>query len=408
LIMSVGPDSHFDGIIQFVPTVERIVYGAGLVGRHLASEVERLRGERVFLLAPRSLKSHPDLARITAIIGNRLADVFSPACEHVPFEVAIETAAAARRSDTDLVVAIGGGSIIDTAKAVRTCLGAHLNAAPTLSAFMERQEPLSAALIPQISIPTTLSGAEYTRSFSATDFNAGVKRSYTASAVASRVIIYDPAVTLATPMTLWLSSGFMAIDHAVEALCASPPHMVGDSMKLASMTALMTHLPRTRLAPDDLEARLQCQIGAWLADHSPMRTQSLGIPAPSLPSHALAYELAALCRLPYALTAGLTLPACMRYAAGLDSAMVARQAQVARALKLVEESTSDTQASNMLIATLESLIAELGLPGKFREAGVSGEQLRAVARRFAERGASLVTDCSASEHEVISLLKMAL
>jgi alcohol dehydrogenase class IV len=406
--MGVPPDHQSGGIIQFVPTVERIVYGTGTVGRHLASEIERLKGERVFLLAPRSLKSHPELERISGIVGKRLADVFTPACEHVPLQAAIDAVAAAQRCDTDLVVAIGGGSVIDAAKALRTCLGAHLNTTRMLSAFMEQQGSVPAVLIPQISIPTTLSGAEYTRSFSATDFDAGVKRSYTASAVAGRVIIYDPAVTLATPMTLWLSSGVMAIDHAVEVLCAAPAHIVGDAMKLASLTALITYLPRTKRAPENLEARLHCQIGAWLADHSPMRTQSLGGPTPVLPSHALAYELAAMCRLPYALTAGLTLPACMRYGAGLDSVIAARQADVARALRLVEESTSDTQASNVLIARLESLIAELGLPCKFREVGISRQQLRSAARRFVERGASLVTGHSASEDQVISLLEMGL
>ena len=139
---------------------------------------------------------------------------------------------------------------------------------------MERREPLAVTLIPQISIPTTLSGSEYTRSFSATDFEMGVKRSYTASAVASRVIMYDPAATLHTPMALWLSSGIMAIDHALEVLCGSPPHLVGDAMKLSALLALFTNLPRTLQAPDDLETRLRCQIAAWLADHSPIRTQS--------------------------------------------------------------------------------------------------------------------------------------
>jgi alcohol dehydrogenase class IV len=272
---------------------------------------------------------------------------------------------------------------------------------------MERQGSLATTPIPQISIPTTLSGSEYTRSFSATDFEAGVKRSYTASAMASRVIIYDPTVTLQTPMTLWLSSGVMAIDHAVEVLCASPAHLVGDAMKISALTRLLTCLPRTKLAPDGLEARLQCQIGAWLADHSPLRTQSPGSKSPALPSHALAYELAALCRLPYALTACLTLPACMRWVAARDPAVLVRQAEVARALRIAPPGTWDGDASNGLIEELETLIAQLNLPLRFRDVGIGRNQLGLVASRFAQRGASLITGRSATEKQVLSLLEQA-
>jgi alcohol dehydrogenase class IV len=272
---------------------------------------------------------------------------------------------------------------------------------------MERREPLAVTLIPQISIPTTLSGSEYTRSFSATDFEVGVKRSYTASAVASRVIMYDPTATVHTPMALWLSSGIMAIDHALEVLCGSPPHMVGDAMKLSALLALFTNLPRTLQAPDDLETRLRCQIAAWLVDHSPMRTQSLRPATAVLLSHALAYELAALCRLPYGLTACLTLPACMRLTAAKVPAVLARQAKVARSLGIVPGDARDQAASNGLTDKLQTLVAELGLPTRFREVEIRHEQLRLVANRFAQRGASIVSRQSLNESDVFSLLESA-
>jgi maleylacetate reductase len=289
---------EFAGLIQFLPTVERILYGVNSIEGYLESEVERFSGQRIFFLAPRSLKSQTPFQRVAGILGKRLAASFSAAFEHVTLDVVVEAAAAARDCNADLVVALGGGSVIDAAKAVRTYLAGRLTTSQLLGSFMECRGTLAATLIPQISIPTTLSGSEYTRSFSATDFEAGVKRSYTASAVASRIILYDPSATLATPMPLWLSSGIMAIDHAVEVLCGSPAHAVGDVIKLSALTALLTGLPRSKRAPGDLEVRLRCQLAAWLADHSPLRTQSLGSTVPSLPSHALAYELAALCRLP--------------------------------------------------------------------------------------------------------------
>jgi maleylacetate reductase len=320
----------------------------------------------------------------------------------------MDAVVAARHCEADLVVAIGGGSVIDAAKALRTCLAANLDSSQVLGSFMERGDPLTVALIPQISIPTTLSGSEYTRSFSATDFEVGVKRSYTASAVASRVIMYDPAVTVLTPMALWLSSGIMAIDHALEVLCASPPHLVGDAMKLSALQTLSANLPRTMQAPDDLETRLRCQVAAWLADHSPMRTQPLRPATPALPSHALAYELGALCRLPYGLSACVTLPASMRWRAYRDPAVLTRQAQIARALEIALPDTSDNEASSGLIERLQNLILQLGLPTRFRDVDINHEQLRVVAKRFVARGAFLVTGHTSTENQVISLLEDAL
>jgi maleylacetate reductase len=399
---------EFAGLIQFLPTVERILYGANSIEGCLESEVERFSGQRVFLLAPRSLKSQAPFQRVCRVLGRRLAASFIAAFEHVPLDVVVEAASAACDCNADLVVALGGGSVIDAAKAVRTCLAASLNTSQLLGSFMERRKALAATLIPQISIPTTLSGSEYTRSFSATDFEAGVKRSYTASAVASRIILYDPSATLATPMPLWLSSGIMAIDHAVEVLCASPAHAVGDAMKLSALTTLFTDLPRSKTAPGDLEVRLRCQLGAWLVDHSPLRTQSLRSTAPALPSHALAYELAAVCRLSYGISACLMLPACMRWMAVRDPAVLARQADIARILQVAQPNASDRDASNQLAEKLTALVLELGLPARFRDVGVGREQLQVVAGSFAQRGASVVTGEAASYEQVISLLETAL
>ncbi len=403
--MNTDSQDHLTGVIQFVPTVERILYGAGTINEYLQSEVERLNAQRVLLLAPRSLNGQLPFQRISGILGNRLAASFTAAFEHVPLEFVIEAAGVARRCDADLVIALGGGSVIDAGKALRTCLAANLNSSPLLGSFMERGEPLAVTLIPQISIPTTLSGSEYTRSFSATDSEVRVKRSYTASAVASRVIIYDPVATVHTPMALWLSSGIMAIDHALEVLCGSPPHLVGDAMKLSALQTLFANLPRTLQAPDDLENRLRCQIAAWLADHSPMRTQPLRPKTPALPSHGLAYELAALCRLSYGLAACVTLPACMRWTAAREPAVLARQAQIACALKIASPDASERDASNGLIGRLRNLILELGLPTRFRDVRINHEQLRVVANRFAARRASLITGQSATEEQVISLLE---
>ncbi len=393
------------GLVQFAPTVERILYGAGVVQQHLAVEVERLRAERVLLLTPRSLERSPVAEQVRSSLGGRHSGSFAAAFEHVPLGSAVEVAQAARRVNADLVVALGGGSAIDAGKAARTCLAADLPSAEALGAFMAKPTAAVGAFIPQVSIPTTLSGAEYSRSFSATDFDQGVKRAYTNSGVASKVILYDPAMTTSAPEALWLASGVMAIAHAVEVYWASPPHLVGDALKLASAKVLLAHLPRTRLESDNLEERLRCQVAAWMADHSPLRTQPLSTAPGALPVHALAYELGALCKVGYGLVACVTLPACLRWSAARDPQAEDRQAKMSREFGLAPDDASDADAAEALATRLRVFIALLGLPTRLREVNVSRRDIGRIARSFSERKARLIAERPATEEDVARLLE---
>ena len=74
--------------------------------------------------------------------------------------------------------------------------------------------------VPQIAIPTTLSGGDFNQSAGATDTRTMLKEIYRHPRLAPSVIILDPAVTVRTPQWLWLSSGIRALDHAVETVCA--------------------------------------------------------------------------------------------------------------------------------------------------------------------------------------------
>jgi maleylacetate reductase len=130
--MNMDTSEPLTGVVQFVPTVERILYGASTVKDHLEAEVQRLNSQRVLLLAPRSFKGQSVFEQVTAILGKRLVASLASAFEHTPLEALSEAVEAARAGKVDLVVAIGGGSVIDAAKAVRICLGAELTSSRLL------------------------------------------------------------------------------------------------------------------------------------------------------------------------------------------------------------------------------------------------------------------------------------
>ena len=208
-------------------------------------------------------------------------------------------------------------------------------------------------------------------------------------------------------MALWLGSGEMALDHAIEVFSASPPHPVGDALKLAAVRELMTNLPRTYRAPSDITARLRCQLGGWMADHSPLRAQPLNPVPAALPSHALAYELGALCRMPYGTVACVTLAAAMRWTAARSAEIAGRQAEMARSLGIATKEVDDADAAGWLADEIHRLIAALGMPTRLSEAGVARESIAVIARHFSRRGGTLVGGSPATTSEVADLLERA-
>jgi alcohol dehydrogenase class IV len=235
------------------------------------------------------------------------------------------------------------------------------------------------AWLPQISVPTTLSGAEYTRSFSATDRARGDKRSHTATPLASRAIVYDPRATLATPEPLWLGSGFVALDHALEVYVASGAHPVADTLKREAARTLIERLPCSRESAAH-EDRLACQLAAWMADHSPLRTRAPGGGVPW--SHLLAYDLAAIAGLSYAVTASLTLANSLRVLAETPAG-AARTRELETALGL------DVALADFV----EGFAARLGLPTTPGAAGLDEATLEQVAAAAGRRGKVDVPTC---------------
>jgi alcohol dehydrogenase class IV len=274
---------------------------------------------------------------------------------------------------------VGGGSAIDTAKGLRFILAAELTDESQVLSAMAGGSPAKGWL-PLVAVPTTLSGAEYTRSFSVNDRAAGLKRSHMGNGVSASAIIYDPDVTVATPEKLWVGTGFVALDHALEVYVANAPHPVADALKSEAASTLFAKLSESR-KPEALVARYDCLLAGWMADHSPLRTRSTG--GGGTPwSHVLAYELAALAGIPYTVTASLTLGNSLRLLAE-NRLCARRQAELATRLGL----------NVSLPDAVDAYAQTLGMPTTPAAAGLSPEKLEEVARATAARADLNVDRC---------------
>jgi maleylacetate reductase len=174
----------------------------------------------------------------------------------------------------DLVVAVGGGSVIDATKVMLIALWQGAMTIEALDLYRagkpkEGTAPPSEAIRPpgdavrMIAVPTTLSAAEFNPFAGISDPRHGIKESFGHRLIVPRVIVLDPAATLATPMDLMLSTGIKAVDHAVERLCSQQAHPFVLGTATEALRLLTKALPAHATKPDDMPTRLDLQFGMW-------------------------------------------------------------------------------------------------------------------------------------------------
>ncbi|NBQ76754.1 MAG: SDR family NAD(P)-dependent oxidoreductase, partial [Acetobacteraceae bacterium] len=216
---------------------------------HDVSVAEALPGEvggaqRIALVTTRSLAGSRIAAAVRDALGARLVAETAAMRAHSPVEDVLALAALLRESRAELVVALGGGSVIDGAKVA--CLAVWrgiTDPAALIEAAVSRGASPGAwdgaAPSPRlIAVPTTLSAAEFAPHAGYTDLAEGRKYRALDPWMVPRAVLLDPAATLETPAQLFLSSGIRALDHAAERWCALETAPFSDAVSRQAMLML--------------------------------------------------------------------------------------------------------------------------------------------------------------------------
>ncbi|MGA9865925.1 MAG: iron-containing alcohol dehydrogenase [Acetobacteraceae bacterium] len=355
--------------IHRYPDIDRVIYGTPFA-EVLAGEVARLDARAVYVLASGTLARETDtLERLRTALGNRLVGICSRIGAHTPRVDVVAAANEARAAKADLLVTAGGGSVTDAAKMVGLCLGNAVTEPAQLDAFAARIEPdgsthrpaTGAPGVRAIAIPTTLSAGEYTWFAGCTDTARHVKESFGHPLMVPRGVILDPDLTRHTPMWLFLSTGIRAVDHAVEDVCSINPAPFSDGASLHALRLLARGLAAVKADAGNREARLECQLGAWMSIMGSQNGVTKGA------SHGIGHVLGGTAGVPHGYTSCVMLPVVLRFNAEVNAE---RQGWVSEALGQKGRPAGDVIAE---------LIAALGLPGRLRDVGVKTEQLDEIA-----------------------------
>ena len=351
------------------PPMERVIYGTPLA-EALAQEIERIGANAVYVLASGTLARETDvIERARGVLGNKLAGVCARIGAHTPRTDVVAAANAAREARADALLTIGGGSVTDAAKMVGLCLGNDVSDPAQLDAFRAvihgdgrtERPPVKPPGVRSIAVPTTLSAGEYTWFAGCTDTVRQVKESYGHILMMPRSVILDPGVTVHTPEWLFLSTGIRAVDHAVESLCSTNAQPLSDGSSLHALRLLGRGLRAVKTDPRNLDARLDCQLGAWMSVGGSQNGVAMGA------SHGIGHVLGGTAGVPHGYTSCVMLPHVLRFNAAVNAE---RQAWVSEALDRRGMPAGDAVAA---------LIAELGLPGRLRDVGVQQAQLDRIA-----------------------------
>ena len=336
----------------------------------IAEQTRRLDAQRVFLMVSGTLNRQTDeIDKVRRALGNRCAGTFDRMPPHTPRRAVIEAAEQARDAGADLIATIGGGSITDGAKAVQLCLANDIRTSDALDAYRPVKAadgtmgppPCTPPMVRQVTVPTTLSAGEFSAISGITDERTKVKELFRHPLIIPCAVILDPAITVHTPEWLFLSTGIRAVDHCVEGICSAEAHPFADAQALRGLSLLSRGLPQVKADPSDLQARLDCQMGAWLS----MGPLASGVPMGA--SHGIGYVLGAVFDIPHGHTSCIMLPSVMRWNKSVNAD---RQALVAAAMDHPGEDAGDV---------LDAFIAGLGMPRSLGAANVGAAEFDMIA-----------------------------
>jgi len=252
----------------------RVVWG-WRDGLALAGELEH-NGIRRFMLLASSRRAEQFSTLIGSEIVARRSGVFAEITPHVPQHSVDAACEAASRCDADALVVFGGGSALDTAKAVGHRIG-----------------------LPIIAIPTNFSGSEVTWNYGLTV--GGSKRTMREPSVLPRAVIYEPSLAGTMTLSVAVCSGINAIAHAIEALYAPEANPLTQSLADAGIASMVAGLREWAETGFSAHAGMSCLQGAWLCGEA-LSQVGMGL------HHRICHVLGGTYGLPHAATHTLMLP----------------------------------------------------------------------------------------------------
>jgi alcohol dehydrogenase class IV len=350
----------------------RVRFGADAIDA-LPALVRGVRGRRVFIVSDAGVVGSGVVDRVRQVLESAAL----PVGVYAEVEPNPDTASILRGSTAliafglgeTVVVPVGGGSSIDSAKVIslHATNGGHVLALGYDRDGLEPGRPL-------VAVPTTAgTGAETNTYGVITDESAGRKDYIGHPSVRPAWTILDPVLTIGLPPATTAATGIDALTHAIESLLSANPNPFAEGLALEAIRMIGTWLPRAVALGTDLEARSQLLMASHLAGIGQASGTGVGL------VHALGHAIGTRGRLPHGTALATVLPEVLAFYAAQPGLRDRELALIGVALRAVSPTEDDATGAVAAIAAVRTLLASVGQRSTLRSLDFDDAMLDVVA-----------------------------
>ena len=378
------------GSFDFIlPT--KIRYGVGML-KVLGEELKLLKANKIMVITDKGLVNAGMVEKVTKILEAENMDfIIYDGIGPNPKDYNIEACAeVARKEFIDTIVALGGGSPIDAAKAV-TVLAKQGGKVRDY----QGKGKIKDDCLPLLTIPTTSgTGSEVTFSSVITDTKEKFKFTIKSTAIAAKTAIIDPELTLTVPPLVTAATGIDALTHAIEGYTANCTEPIAEALGLFAVEYISKNIVEAVKNGNNLEARDNMMMGSLMAGLSFSHADVASV-------HCMAEALGSLYDAPHGLCNAILLPYVMEYNL---PAIEYKYARIARAMGI--EEMDDCKAAMKGIEYIKELSKEIGLPG-IKALNVNPNDFELLAEMSVKNGSNDSNPRKISKDEYVLLFKKA-
>jgi alcohol dehydrogenase len=303
-----------------------------------------------------------------------------------------------KESGCDLLVAVGGGSSIDTAKAVQLVAAGGGNILDYDLGLGNEVRPTPNNMVPLIAVPTTSgTGSEVTVWAVITDTRRNIKISVGDADLIPRIAVVDPEMMVTMPPVLTAATGIDALSHCLEAFVSTHENPLGGVLALYGIRLVAQNLRQAVEEGEDRVARRNMALASMVGGMS-LNVKWCGA------CHSLAHQLSAEAGISHGVSIALMLPHQIEYSL---SGNLEGYAKVAEAFGKGEGVDSLQDKAMGAVAAVADLVRDIGLPTRLRDVGIREDMLPQMAKKAMVDGSHVTNPRPCTEEAMLDLYQKA-
>lgn len=368
---------------------------------NLPYEMEQLGASRALLITDQGVVGAGLLKTVKSAMegsGCELASIYDSTPVDSSNKVVNEVAKIFKSNNCDCIIALGGGSCIDTAKGVNMVVSEGTD---DLMQF-QGTDRLTKTPQPFIVIPTTAgTGSEVTAAAVIKDVDRNVKMPFVSDKMYPDVAINDPEMTMTMPAKITAATGMDALTHAVESYYCIQKNPISDAFAISAIKLIFENLVKAVENPKDKDARINMLNASTLAGIA-FSNSMVGI------VHALAHATGGVAYVPHGVANAIYLPFGMENNFNKVAGTIGELAYFMGVRNLPDDDMGKARAAVKAVRDLNQKLHELtGLPIKLSQAGVAESQIEEIAKQAINDGACTYNPEEVEYKDALEVVKKA-